>query len=167
MLPLLSLPLWSRAREGMLPPLCPSHPTKEPEAQTSQSTGSQAPTAGHTPGGSPATQVCSASPGAGWELRRSGVLGAYTAPSRPRSPATVETPRHLISLPFLPIWGNALKSTIKLKVISADKSIKILFATPTDKPSPVRGLASCLNIWLILSRTHNTRVLKSTHLREK
>lgn len=105
--------------------------------------------------------------------QRSRAFGAslpYTGPSEPRSsaPVDVETPYHLISLPFPLIWGNALNSTIKLKVMCPDKSIKILFATPTDKSHPIQGLASCLNIWLILSRTHNnTRVLKSTHLREK
>lgn len=55
-----------------------------------------------------------------------------------------------------PGFGARLNSAIKLKVVRPDKSIKILFATtPTDKSHPIRGLASCPNIWLILSRTHN------------
>lgn len=79
-----------------------------------------------------------------------------------------DTPHQLISLPFPLIWGKALNSTIKLKVMRPDKSIKTLFATPTAQVPLIRGLASCRNIWLLLSRTHNnTRVLKSTHLPEE
>lgn len=108
----------------------------------------------------PAPCLLLPSSGAGWEPQRSRAFGAslpYTRPSKPRSstPVDVETPYHLISLPFPLIWGNALNSTIKLKVMCPDKSIKILFATPTDKSHPIQGLASCLNIWLILSRAHN------------
>lgn len=153
-LPLLSPALRSRVREGReeraLPSSCPLHPgaTSCPRSfQAFISTLKQ-------------------------KLQTSRGFEAflpYTVLYKPRSqPMNAHTLHQLISLPFPLIWGKALNSTIKLKVMCPDKSIKTLFATPTAQVSLIQGLASCRNIWLLLSRTHNnTRVFKSTHLPEK
>lgn len=145
--------------EGTLPSPCPSHPTEQPGTHILVRRPEHPPT--EEPG------RLSSHPGFMEPDKQS---LSCTAPSDPRSPASMdmETPHHLISISFPLIWGNALNSTIKLKVMCPDKSIKILFATPTDKSHPSQGLASCLDIWLILSRTHNnTRALKSAHLGKK
>lgn len=79
------------------------------------------------------------SAGAGKEPRGAGLLGSprHTQCHQNPDPLHLQMQRcRTISFLFLSpcVWGNALTSTIKLKVMCPHKSLKTLFATPTDKP---------------------------------
>lgn len=119
-----------RGKEGALPSPGPSHPGATSCPRSFQ-----------------ALQLHSE---AEWKPQLSRGFGAslpYTVPYKPRSqPMDADTLHQLISLPFPLIWGKALNSTIKLKVMCPDKSIKTLFATPKAQVPLIRGLASCRNI---------------------